>query len=306
MSGAFDSGAPPGVPPGLRLPRFPPGEVWLTGAGPGDPGLLTLHAVNALGQADVILYDALVNDAVLRLARPAAVLEFAGKRGGKPSPNQRDITERLIELARLGRRVLRLKGGDPFVFGRGGEEASGLVAAGIPFRVIPGLTSGLAGLAYASIPATTRDTNHGVIMITGQYAAGNEHGVEWGALARTRLPILVYMGMTRLAEIAAALMAGGVAPEMPLAIVQGATTPAQKVLVTCLGQAAEAATAGGFGSPAIIAIGEMVRLREALSPFAVALDEVSGESEDDPGARSSRTDSLGLASPRDDSLGGKT
>src|SRR5579859_3126679 len=129
---------------GLALPRFPPGEVWLAGAGPGDPGLLTLHVANALSQADVILYDALVHEAVLRLARPDTVLEFAGKRGGRPSPNQRDITERLIELARQGRKVLRLKGGDPFVFGRGGEEALGLVAAGIPFRVIPGVTSGLA------------------------------------------------------------------------------------------------------------------------------------------------------------------
>src|ERR1700693_5125443 len=118
----------------LRLPLFRPGEVWLTGAGPGDPGLLTLHAVNALGQADIILYDALVHDAVLRLAKPGAAVEFAGQRGGRPSPRQRDITERLIELAGQGLRVLRLKGGDPFVFGRGGDEALGLVAAGIAFR----------------------------------------------------------------------------------------------------------------------------------------------------------------------------
>src|SRR5271168_5062304 len=116
---------------GLSLPRFPPGEVWLAGAGPGDPGLLTLHALNALSQADIILYDALVHDAVLRLARPEVVLEFAGKRGGRPSVSQRDITERLIELARQRRSVLRLKGGDPFVFGRGGEEVLGLAAAGI-------------------------------------------------------------------------------------------------------------------------------------------------------------------------------
>jgi uroporphyrin-III C-methyltransferase len=263
----------PGAPAGLRLPRFPPGEVWLAGAGPGDPGLLTLHAVNAIGQADVILYDALVHKAVLRLARPDVVLEFAGKRGGKPSPDQRDITERLIELARQGHRVLRLKGGDPFVFGRGGEEALGLVAAGVPFRVIPGITSGLAGLAYANIPATTRDTNHGVILVTGQYAAGNEQGLEWSALARTRLPLILYMGMTRLAEITAALMASGVSPNLPLAIVHNATTPEQRVLVTTLARAPEEAAAQGFGSPAIIAIGEMVRLREALLPFAVALGD---------------------------------
>src|SRR5580700_346070 len=177
----------------LSLPRFRPGEVWLTGAGPGDPGLLTLHALNALSQADIILYDALVHEAVLRLTRPGVVLEFAGKRGGRPSANQRDITERLIELARSGHRVLRLKGGDPFVFGRGGEEAMGLAAAGISFRIIPGLTAGLAGLAYANIPATTRDTNHGVILVTGQYAAGTERALEWRALAESGLPIIIYM-----------------------------------------------------------------------------------------------------------------
>src|SRR5580704_13155543 len=181
--------------PGLILPTFHPGEVWLTGAGPGDPGLLTLHALNAITQADIILYDALVNDAVLKLARPGVALESAGKRGGRPSPLQRDITERLIELARQGRRVLRLKGGDPFVFGRGGEEALGLAAAGIAFRIIPGVTAGLAGLAYANIPATTRETNHGVILVTGQYAAGTDGGLEWSALVRTRLPIILYMGM---------------------------------------------------------------------------------------------------------------
>jgi len=262
----------PAAPLGLRLPRFPPGEVWLAGAGPGDPGLLTLHAVNALGQADVILYDALVHKAVLDLARPDVALEFAGKRGGKPSPDQRDITERLIELARLGRRVLRLKGGDPFVFGRGGEEALGLVTAGVPFRIIPGITSGLAGLAYANIPATTRDTNHGVILVTGQYAAGNE-GLEWSALVRTRLPIVLYMGMNRLAGITGALMASGMPGDLPVAVVQDATTPEQRVLVSSVERVCRDAEARGFGSPAIVAIGEMVRLREALLPLSVALGD---------------------------------
>jgi uroporphyrin-III C-methyltransferase len=256
---------------GLTLPRFGPGEVWLAGAGPGDPGLLTLHAANALSQADVILYDALVHDAVLRLADPGAVLEFAGKRGGRPSPDQRDITERLIELARQGQRVLRLKGGDPFVFGRGGEEALGLVAAGISFRIIPGVTAGLAGLAYANIPATTRDTNHGVILVTGQYAAGNERNLEWGSLARTGLPIIVYMGIGRLAEIADALMTAGLLLETTVAVVCDATTPRQRVLVTSLKHVAAEAAAQGLGSPSIIAIGEMVKLRAALTPFAITL-----------------------------------
>jgi uroporphyrin-III C-methyltransferase len=255
----------------FRLPTFRPGEVWLSGAGPGDPGLLTLHAVNALGQADVILYDALVDKGILGLARPGAVLEFAGKRGGRPSPSQRDITERLIELARQGHRVLRLKGGDPFVFGRGGEEALGLVAAEIPFRVIPGVTAGLGGLAYANIPATTRDTNHGVILVTGQYAAGNERRMDWAAVARTKLPIILYMGMSRLAEIADALLAAGVSPELPVAIVNNATTPQQRVFVTTLARAGVDVATLGFGAPSIVAMGEMVRLREALSPFAIGL-----------------------------------
>jgi uroporphyrin-III C-methyltransferase len=260
---------------GLRLPRFRAGEVWLTGAGPGDPGLLTLHAVNALSQADIILYDALVHDAVLRLASPEVALEFAGKRGGRPSPDQRDITERLIELAREGRRVLRLKGGDPYVFGRGGEEALGLVAAGIPFRIIPGVTAGLAGLAYANMPATTRDTNHGVILVTGQYAVGIEGGPEWSALVRTRLPIIIYMGMRRLSGIAGSLIANGASPDLPVAVVQDATTPEQRVLVSSLARVGDEAAAQNFGSPAIVAIGEMVRLREALLPLAIPLDAAS-------------------------------
>jgi uroporphyrin-III C-methyltransferase len=255
--------------PGLTLPTFNPGEVWLTGAGPGDPGLLTLHALNAITQADIILYDALVNDAVLKLARPGVTLESAGKRGGRPSPLQRDITERLIELARQGHRVLRLKGGDPFVFGRGGEEALGLATAGIAFRIIPGVTAGLGGLAYANIPATTRDTNHGVILITGQYAAGNDP--EWRAVAQAGLPIIIYMGMGRLAEIAAALVIAGLSPETPTAVVCEATTPRQRTLVTTLLRVAQDVAAQGLGSPSIVAIGEMVNLRAALTPFALTL-----------------------------------
>jgi uroporphyrin-III C-methyltransferase len=256
---------------GLTLPEFPPGEVWLTGAGPGDPGLLTLHALNAINQADIILYDALVNDAVLKLARSGVVLESAGKRGGRPSPNQRDITERLIELARQKHKVLRLKGGDPFVFGRGGEEAAGLAAAGISFRIIPGLTAGLAGLAYANIPATTRDTNHGVILVTGQYAAGTERVLEWSALAQSGLPIIIYMGMTRLPEIASALITAGLLPETAAAVVCEATTPRQRVLVTSLSRVAADVADQGLGSPSIVAIGEMVKLRSALIPFAITL-----------------------------------
>ena len=140
--------------------EFKPGTVWLAGAGPGDPGLLTLHTLHAMESADVIVFDALVSDAILGLAPEHTPREFAGKRGGKPSYKQVDISLRIVQLARKGKRVLRLKGGDPFVFGRGGEEAAALVSAGIPFRIIPGITSGIGGLAYAGIPLTPVSYTH--------------------------------------------------------------------------------------------------------------------------------------------------
>ena len=146
----------------LGRPEFVTGHVWLVGAGPGDPGLLSVLALHALVGADIVVYDALVDSRILRLARPGAVLDYAGKRGGRPAPNQPDISARLIRLARAGKRVLRLKGGDPCVFGRGGEEALALAAADVPFRIVPGITAGIGGLAYAGIPLTHRDTNSAV------------------------------------------------------------------------------------------------------------------------------------------------
>lgn len=149
------------LPPisGQEWPVFEAGWVWLAGAGPGDPGLVTLHVLNALNQADIVIYDALIDQRVLDWVRPGTEIEYAGKRGGKPSPKQRDISIRLIELARQGRKVLRLKGGDPFVFGRGGEEAQTLIQAEIPLRILPGISAGIGGLAYAGIPVTHRDVN---------------------------------------------------------------------------------------------------------------------------------------------------
>lgn len=248
-----------------HLPEFESGTVWLVGAGPGDPGLLTLHALHALREADCIVYDALVGEEIMGFANPQAVREFAGKRGGMPSPNQRDISERLIELAREGRRVLRLKGGDPFVFGRGGEEALALVRAGVRFRVVPGITAGLGGLAYAGIPATTRDTNHGVILATGHFAKGDS-SCDWAALARTGLPIILYMGMTHLEAIAAALIEGGLPPRTPVAIVADATAPGQRVLVTSLARAKPDANEQGFKAPAIVVIGAIAALHDLLAP----------------------------------------
>jgi uroporphyrin-III C-methyltransferase len=255
----------------LTLPEFRPGEVWLVGSGPGDPGLLTLYAVNALRQADVIVYDALVSDDVMALAGNDAVREFAGKRGGKPSASQGDITGRLIELARQHKRVLRLKGGDPFVFGRGGEEALGLARAGVPFRVVPGLTAGLAGLAYAAIPATTRDTNRGVILATGHSAVEGEPALNWADLVRTGLPVILYMAMMQLGSIAAAWLDAGAAPDTPVAIVSQASTPHQRVLITTLARAKAEADSGGFGAPAIVVIGRIVDLHAALAPLALTM-----------------------------------
>ncbi len=161
---------------------FLPGTVWLVGAGPGDPGLLTLHAARAIAEADVIVYDALVNDSILSMARSDVELRFAGKRGGKPSPKQRDISLTLVEYARAGKKVLRLKGGDPFVFGRGGEEALTLVEHGIAFRIVPGISAGIGGLAYAGIPVTHRDINHNVTFLTGHDASGRR--ARWCGLGK--------------------------------------------------------------------------------------------------------------------------
>src|SRR6201997_1864738 len=208
-------------------PVLAPGHVWLAGAGPGHPGLLTLDAFAGLSQADVVVHDALVDQRVLALAGPQARLEFAGKRGGKPSALQADISERLIALARAGNRVLRLKGGDPFVFGRGGEEAMTLARAGIPFRIIPGVTAGLAALAAASIPATLRGINRAVIFAAGH---GADDDFDWGPLARTGQPIVLYMVMHHLERIADTLMAAGLAPQTPAAIIASTATPLQRVL----------------------------------------------------------------------------
>ena len=242
------------------LPPFEPGWVWLAGAGPGDAGLLTLLAHHALAQADCVVHDALVDDGVLALARPGAELVFAGKRGGRPSPGQPDISRRLVALAREGRRVLRLKGGDPFVFGRGGEEALALVAAGIPFRVVPGITAGIGGLAYAGIPATDRRTNHAVTFFTGHVAGGDIP--DWRNLVSPDQGLVIYMALARLATIAERLVEAGLSPATPVAVISRAATRHQQVVETVLERAAR--DAGGLTPPAIVAVGAFVRLRAGL------------------------------------------
>jgi uroporphyrin-III C-methyltransferase len=250
----------------LFLPEFVAGTVWLAGAGPGDPGLLSVLALHALGHADNVVYDALVDRRILDLARPEAVLDYAGKRGGRPSPSQPDISARLVRLAREGRRVLRLKGGDPCVFGRGAEEALALVAAGIPFRIVPGITAGIGGLAYAGIPLTHRDTNSAVAFVTGHNSDGAvPDGLDWNAIARGAPVIVLYMALKHLPNIVARLIAGGRRRDEPVAVVGRATTAAQRVLVSSLGEVVAAADApDAIQTPAIVVVGEVVRLRAGL------------------------------------------
>jgi uroporphyrin-III C-methyltransferase len=248
-----------------KLPEIEKGSVWLAGAGPGDPGLLTLLVAKALSEADVIVYDALVNDECLKLARADAVLEYAGKRGGKPSVKQRDISLRLVDLAREGHRVLRLKGGDPFVFGRGGEEALTLVQHGIPFRIVPGITAGIGGLAYAGIPVTHREINHAVTFLTGHDSSGIvPDRIDWEALGRGSPVIVMYMAMKHIGQISANLIAAGRSADEPVAFVCNAATPEQQVLETTLGRAEADVEASGLQPPAIVVIGEVVRFRKGM------------------------------------------
>ena len=260
-----DTRAPAALPP---LPAIEPGSVWLVGAGPGDPGLLTLHAANALGLADCVVYDALVSPEILALARPGAALEYAGKRGGKPSAHQPDICDRLVRRARQGLRVLRLKGGDPFVFGRGGEEALTLAAAGIPFRLVPGVTAA-GGLAAAGIPMTHRTTNSAVTLLTGHDASGAlPDGLDWQAIARGAPVLVFYMALRQLDAIATRLARHGLPGETPVALISQATTGAQRVVEARLAEAAATAESAGIEAPCLVVVGDVVRLRRALDPEA--------------------------------------
>ena len=246
-------------------PVFEPGWVWMTGGGPGDPGLITLHALNALKQADVIIYDALVDPSLLHWARPEAQIEYAGKRGGKPSPSQRDISLRLIELARKNKRILRLKGGDPFVFGRGGEEAQTLVQAGINIRVIPGISAGIGGLAYAGIPVTHRDVNQSVTFLSGHDRTGlMPSAIDWDGLGRSAQVIVMYMAVKHMPDICQKLIAAGRSPDEPVAVVRNATRDDMQVLETTLATAPHDIVESGIGAPAIICIGRVVQMRQCL------------------------------------------
>ena len=252
--------------PNKDWPRLQKGWVWLCGAGPGDPGLLTLHALNGLKQAEVIVYDALVQSEILDWANPKAKLIFAGKRGGKPSPKQRDISFQLIELARNGNKVLRLKGGDPFVFGRGGEEAQTLIQNEIPIRIIPGISAGIGGLAYAGIPVTHRDINQSVTFVTGHDQNGETpQTLNWSAISQGSQVLVIYMGMKHAKKIASELIKAGRSPQEPVAVVTNATTMTQNVLETTLLNLDDDIVSSKVKPPAIICVGKAVLMRQVLN-----------------------------------------
>jgi uroporphyrin-III C-methyltransferase len=256
------------------FPVFHGGWVWLVGAGPGAPGLMSLLCYHAMQNCDVLVYDALVNPDILRWVKPGVVLEYAGKRGGKPSPVQQDISLRLIELAQSGKRVLRLKGGDPFMFGRGGEESQHLAKAGVPFRIVPGITAGVGGLAYAGVPVTHRDTNHSVVFLTGHDATGKmPANVNWQAIALASPVIVMYMAVKNLGEIAQALMQGGRTPADPVTIVCNASLPHQLVLSSTLSDAGAFVAEHQPPTPAIVVVGHAADWRDMLDWYSPALRE---------------------------------
>ncbi len=243
------------------FPDFAPGSVWLVGAGPGAPGLMSLLGYHALSHADVIVYDALVSARLLALAPRGAERVFAGKRGGKPSPKQIDISLQLIDYAHQGKRVLRLKGGDPFMFGRGGEEAGTLARAGVPFRIVPGISSGLGGLAYAGIPVTHRDTNQSVIFLTGHDETGDVSPLDWPAISRAAPVIVMFMAVKHLGTIVEKLLAAGRPDDELVAIIANIASPQQTIAETTLGAAA---ALRDLPTPAIVVVGPVIAYRAML------------------------------------------
>lgn len=258
---------PPAV---LRMARVPrPGKVHLVGAGPGDPELLTLKAARVLGAADVVVYDHLVSPQVLELIGPQARRIYAGKQRNHHTMKQEEINTLLVRLAKQGRQVVRLKGGDPFIFGRGGEEMQELVAAGVCVEVVPGITAACGVSAYAGIPLTHRDHAQSCTFVTGHLKDGAAE-LDWAGLARPRQTVVIYMGLSALAQICARLVEHGMAPGMPAAVVQQGTTQHQRVVSGTLADLAQRVEAAGLESPCLTIVGEVVRLRESLAWYVAA------------------------------------
>lgn len=242
------------------------GKVYLVGAGPGDPGLMTLKGKALLECADVVVYDALVSPPILAMVNPQAKLINAGKRSGMHSLMQSEITQLLIESAQTAAIVVRLKGGDPFVFGRGGEEMEDLVKAKISVEVVPGITSGIAAPAYAGIPLTHRHYSSSVTFVTGHEGAGKYRpAVNWQAIAHGSETIVIYMGIHHLTYIVEQLLTAGLAAETPVALVRWGTHPEQMELIGKLGMIVAQVEAANFGAPAIVVIGNVVNLHHTLS-----------------------------------------
>ncbi len=242
------------------------GKVYLVGAGPGDPGLMTLKGKGLLECADVVIYDALVSPAVLSMVNPQAEKINAGKRRGRHSLMQEETTQLLIDKAQDHAVVVRLKGGDPFIFGRGGEEMEELINAGIAVEVVPGITSGIAAPAYAGIPLTHRLYSSSVTFVTGHETSGKYHpAINWHAIAHGSETIVIYMGIHNLPYIVEQLIAAGLSLETPIALVRWGTRPDQEELIDHLGTIVEQVEKTGFEAPAIVVVGAVVNMHAVLS-----------------------------------------
>jgi len=254
------------VPAMLAACRASCGTVHLVGAGPGDPELLTLRAARLLAQADVVVYDHLVGPGVMELVGPQAERIYVGKERSHHSMAQEDINALLVRLARAGRSVVRLKGGDPFVFGRGGEELQILAAEGVPFQVVPGITAACGVASYAGIPLTHRDYAQSCTFVTGHLKDGSCN-LDWPALARPRQTVVIYMGLSGLADICNRLVEHGLPADWPAAVVAQGTLDVQRVVAATLGTLAEAVAREGLQSPCLTIVGEVVKLRDELAWF---------------------------------------
>ena len=243
------------------------GKVYLVGAGPGDPKLLTVKAVDVLKEADVVIYDRLVGESIINLAPAKAEKIYVGKRTGKHEVPQDKITELIIKKAQAGGKIVRLKGGDPFVFGRGGEEAEALVERGIQFEVVPGVSSAVVAPAYAGIPLTHRDYASSVAIITGHRAGDTERPIDWAKIAGAVDTMVILMGVESLDAIVTKLLQGGVSPRKPVAIVESGTYPQQRTLIKTLGTVVKDVEAKQIKPPSVIVIGEVANLGRKLAWF---------------------------------------